>query len=163
VAAEYKISPLSEDNAREIITWQYEPPYDLYDLAPENLPGLLNPDYRYHQVLNDDGILVGYCCFGIDAQVPGGEYLKDEPEVIDIGVGMRPSLTGQGSGTTYVREILDYCFVTYRPEVFRASIARFNQRSLNTFQNLDFKIQGNFIRELGFIEFYQLERPAKEE
>ena len=75
MAAEYNVFPVSEGNAREITTWRYNPPYDLYDLEPRHLAGLLNPDYRYHQVLEKNGGLVGYCCFGIDAQVPGGVYL----------------------------------------------------------------------------------------
>ena len=159
----YSISPLSEENAREITTWRYDPPYDLYDLDPEHMSGLLKIDYRYHQVIDLKGSLVGFCCFGLDAQVPGGDYHLGEPVVLDIGVGLRPDLTGQGRGTTFVGEILDYGHATYRPKVFRAAIASFNQRSLKTFQNLGFMMQGSFLRELVKIKFYQLERPVKEE
>ena len=59
MAAEYTIFPLNEDNAREITAWHYDPPYDLYDLEPQHLEGLLNPDFRYHQVLEKSGRLVG--------------------------------------------------------------------------------------------------------
>ena len=161
--AEYSISPLSEENAREITTWQYDPPYDLYDLGLEDMAGLLNPDYCYHQVMDPKGILVGFCCFGLDAQVPGGDYQQNESVVLDIGVGLRPDLTGQGRGTTFVGDILDYGYATYRPEVFRATIASFNQRSLTTFQMLGFVIQGSFKRELVDMKFYQLERSVSEE
>jgi RimJ/RimL family protein N-acetyltransferase len=162
VVSEFFLSPLSEDHARIIITWRYDPPYDLYDLSEKDLAGFLNPDYSYHQVLDSKGDLAGYCCFGLDAQVPGGEYSQNGPEVLDIGVGMKPGLTGRGYGTTFVANILDYGRNTYNPEVFRATIASFNQRSLKTFQNLGFTIKGSFIRELARIEFYQLEKPAKE-
>jgi len=161
--AVYTISPLSVENAREITTWRYDPPYDLYDLDPEHMSGLLKIDYRYHQVIDLKGSLVGFCCFGLDAQVPGGDYHLGEPVVFDIGVGLRPDLTGQGRGTTFVDEILDYGHATYRPKVFRAAIASFNQRSLKTFQNLGFMMQGSFLRELVKIKFYQLEKPVKEE
>ena len=158
----YTISPLSEENAREITIWRYDPPYDLYDLALENLQGLLDPDFRYHQVVDPSGQLVGYCCFGLDAQVPGGDYRLIEPEVLDIGVGLNPKNTGRGQGVVFVKSVLDYGAVTYQPEIFRATIAGFNQRSLKTFQNLGFKIQSSFIRELVEIVFFQLERPVKE-
>jgi len=160
MAAEYNIFPVSEGNAREITTWRYDPPYDLYDLAPRHLTGFLNPDYRYHQVLNKNGRLVGYCCFGVDAQVPGGVYLKNEPEILDIGVGLAPRLTGQGRGTAFVGEILKFGFNTYHPDIFRVSIASFNKRSLKTFQNLGFLIQGSFTRGFLNVEFFQLERPV---
>jgi RimJ/RimL family protein N-acetyltransferase len=160
--AEYSITPLSEENARELTTWQYDPPYDLYDLKPEDLTGLLNPDYGYHQVIDQKGILIGYCCFGLDAQVPGGDYQQNGPGVLDIGVGLRPDLTGRGRGITFVGAILDCGYAKYGPEVLRATIASFNQRSLRTFQCLGFEIQGSFIRESVNIQFYQLEKLVKE-
>jgi RimJ/RimL family protein N-acetyltransferase len=155
----YTISPLSEENARKITTWCYDPPYDLYDLAPEHLQELLDPDLRYHQVLDQSGVLVGFCCFGWDAQVPGGEYQRGEPEVLDIGVGLCPPLTGQGQGAGFVGEILEYGRKVYRPEIFRVTIAGFNQRSLKTFQKLGFVIKSSFKRELVDVFFFQLERP----
>ena len=54
------------------------------------------------------GDLVGYCCYGLDAQVPGGEYLINMPAVLDIGVGMKPNLTGAGRGHDFVSAILEY-------------------------------------------------------
>ena len=163
MAAEYTIFPLTENNAREITSWRYDPPYDLYDLEPRHLEGLLNPDYQYHQVLDAEGNLVGFCCFGIDAQVPGGEYDEKSYEVLDVGVGMRPELTGQGLGEMFVAEILDFGRTTYCPEEFRVTVAGFNKRSLKTFQKLGFMIQGSFIRELVILEFYQLVKPVKEQ
>lgn len=158
----YIISPLTKSNARDIITWHYDPPYDLYDLSPEDLKGLLNPEYRYHQVLSPNGDLFGYCCFGLDAQVPGGNYHDAGPEVLDIGVGEKPSYTGRGTGAGFIRSVLDYGAAAYQPDIFRATIAGFNQRSLKTFQNLGFEIKGNFNRELIDKEFFQLERQVKE-
>jgi hypothetical protein len=36
--------------------------------------------------------VAGYACFGVEARVPG---LAERPGVLDVGVGMRPELTGQ--------------------------------------------------------------------
>lgn len=157
----YTISLLSEENARKITTWSYDPPFDLYDLAPEHLSGLLNLDFRYHQVLDQNGSLIGYCCFGLDARVPGGNYQLNEPRVLDIGVGMRPDLVGRGLGRYFVSAILDYAYKRYQPECFRVTIADFNQRSQKTFQNLGFKESCYFIRELEDIPFTQFEKEIK--
>jgi RimJ/RimL family protein N-acetyltransferase len=157
---DYRIFPLTNDQALKIVTWQYDPPYEIYSLAPEDLNGLLNPDYRYHQVLDEQDSLVGYCCFGLDAQVPGGEYSRGEPEVLDVGVGLAPKLTGQGLGVGFVTAILDYAWKTYLPAIFRVTIADFNGRSLQTFLNLGFEVTGHFIREMGKMPFTQLERKA---
>jgi RimJ/RimL family protein N-acetyltransferase len=158
----YYISRLSEEKALEITTWHYQPPYDLYDLSENNLAGFLNLDNRYHQVLDQAGSLIGYCCYGLDARVPGGDYQQGEPEVIDVGVGMHPDLVGQGKGVGFVRSVLEYGKEEYKPQKFRVTIADFNIRSKTTFMNLGFIIIGNFIRELVNLKFVQLERQAKE-
>lgn len=44
-----------------------------------------------------DGALLGYGTFGPEARVPGGTY-TDSPEVLDIGLGLRPDLVGGGLG-----------------------------------------------------------------
>jgi RimJ/RimL family protein N-acetyltransferase len=149
---------MAPSTARKIIQWRYPPPYDLYDLTDESLEGLLNPDYRYHQVENIHGELLGFCCFGEDARVPGGDYGIGEPVILDIGVGLKPELTGQGRGRDFVSSILDFGIVTYKPERLRATIAKFNQRSLSTFKNLGFVITQDFKRDLVEITFCQLER-----
>lgn len=154
----YQISPLTEENARQIIHWRYQPPYDLYDPSENDLVGFLNPEYRYHQVLNDDMNLVGYCCFGLDARVPGGDYDIGEPAVLDVGFGMHPDLVGQGRGAGFLMAILNYGQEHFAPERFRATIASFNQRSLKTFQGQGFQITGRFKRELVELDFYQLEK-----
>ncbi len=158
----YAISPLTRENAGRIISWRYPAPYDLYDLTPESLEGLLEPAYRYHQVLDPKDKLVGFCCFGGDARVPGGNYSQLDPEVLDIGIGLKPELTGQGRGRNFVSAVLEYGASTYQPEKFRAAIAGFNLRSLKTFQNLGFVITNHFWRELIEIDFYQLEKPRGE-
>ena len=160
--ADYQIIPMTREQAEIIITWNYEPPFGVYDLKPEDLNGLLNPEYRYHQVVDKERDLVGYCCYGKDAQVPGGDYSSGELEIMDIGVGMRPDLTGQGRGSGFLGAVLNYGTASYSPGTFRATIAGFNQRSLRTFQALGFEIKGGFVRELAEIHYFQLEKLIKE-
>jgi ribosomal-protein-alanine N-acetyltransferase len=159
----YRILPLTPTSARQILTWHYDPPYDLYDETPETLPGLLNPAYRYHQVLDRDGELVGYCCYGEDARVAGGDYSRGEPEVLDVGIGLRPDLTGRGLGGGFVGAILAFASQKWNPEILRVTVADFNQRSQNTFRSLGFQETHHFIRELAELPFTQLERSARME
>lgn len=152
------IIPLKPELAQEIITWVYDPPYELYDHSRESLPGLLNPEYHYHAVIGNDGALVGYCCFGLDAQVPGGDYQEGEPEVFDIGVGMRPDLTGQGFGRRFVSRIEEYAIEKFSPKRLRVTIAGFNQRSLKVFRSCGYQDTFHFTQDLVRIKFIQLEK-----
>jgi RimJ/RimL family protein N-acetyltransferase len=154
----YTITPLIPENALEIITWCYDPPYDLYDLTPEDLTGLLLPVNRYHAVLNENSDLIGYCCYGLDAQVPGGDYSQGEPVILDIGVGLHPDFTGRGLGKDFVSAILAYAAKLYAPKIYRVTVAAFNQRSLRVFRSLGFRVTHSFIRDLVELEFIQLER-----
>ncbi|MCJ7717782.1 MAG: GNAT family N-acetyltransferase [Anaerolineales bacterium] len=159
----YSIKPITPKNAQEISSWAYDPPYERYDMSADHIQGLLNPDYRYHVVFNGDQILVGFCCFGEDARVPGGSYSIIEPKILDVGVGMHPKFTGQGLGWEFVGFILDYTFQSFRPKIFRVTVAAFNQRSLKTFKSLGFIETHSFFHDLVEIKFIQLERPVNVE
>ncbi|MFN2112722.1 MAG: GNAT family N-acetyltransferase [Anaerolineales bacterium] len=154
----YLFFPLTRRQAEKIVGWSYDPPYDVYDLRLEDLMSLLIKEYRYHQVLDISGDLVGYCCYGEDARVPGGEYSRGEPDVLDVGVGLRPDLVGQGLGRDFVRAILDFARKAYSPLIFRATVADFNQRSMKTFHHLGFEATFRFDRKPGGMPFTQLER-----
>jgi ribosomal-protein-alanine N-acetyltransferase len=100
---------MDEASAREILTWRYEPPYDIYNADPDEaesfIQALLDPGNAYHTFTDEHGNLVGYCCFGADARVPGGDYGAD---ALDIGLGMRPDLTDQGRGFAFFAAIVDF-------------------------------------------------------
>jgi [ribosomal protein S18]-alanine N-acetyltransferase len=88
--------PMEEANAHTLISWRYDPPYDIYNILAstvEEVSFLTDPHNAYYSLHNEDGILEAFCCFGADAQVPGGDYTAD---ALDVGWGVRPDLTGQG-------------------------------------------------------------------
>ena len=91
--------PFSESHAKERLSWRYPPPYELYNPPePESqqaIRDLLRDEMLYFAVLNEQGEMIAFRCFGRDAQVPGGDYA--EP-ALDMGGGLRPDLTGMGLG-----------------------------------------------------------------
>jgi RimJ/RimL family protein N-acetyltransferase len=156
-----KFQPLDEPTARDIISWEHPPPYDLYNLIEENLPILLNPDNRYYAVRTISGELIGYCCLGNDARVPGGSYQGFEPEVLDIGVGLRPDWTGKGFGEIFIQSILKFSDQEFQPSVFRVSIADFNLRSRRAFEKIGFQSRVKFQHKVTGLDFwiFELENP----
>jgi [ribosomal protein S18]-alanine N-acetyltransferase len=117
--------------AREIATWQYPPPYDVYSYDPneleENLQELLTPRFHYYTVWNTQGELIGYRCFGEDARVPGGDYNAD---ALDMGGGLRPELTGKGLGARFMEAAFTFAREQFAPTAFRATVMAFNTRAL---------------------------------
>ncbi|NUM43871.1 MAG: GNAT family N-acetyltransferase [Anaerolineales bacterium] len=118
--------------AREIASWQYPPPYDVYSYAPnqleENVEWLLTPHFHYYTVWNKQGELVGYRCFGEDARVPGGDYSAD---ALDMGGGLRPDLTGMGLGARFMEAAFAFAKEQFAPTAFRATVMAFNKRALS--------------------------------
>ena len=167
-----RFEPMDEAAARAIHGWRYEPPYDVYDLAEEPLLGLLraflDPKNAYYTVFDEKGQLVAYCCFGPDAQVPGGDY---GPPALDVGLGLHPDLTGQGQGLSYVQAVLDFArrmpatgptAGTLRsaspagegqPPAFRVTVAAFNRRARRVWENAGFRIVQRFERNVDALPF----------
>jgi [ribosomal protein S18]-alanine N-acetyltransferase len=143
-APAYVFRPLAEHDARQLLGWRYQPPFDFYNSYPESLDEdlreLLDPELAYHAIL-DGGQLVAFCCFGADARVPGGDY---RTPALDVGWGMRPDLTGQGRGVALVAAILDHGRMLYAPPAFRATVAAWNTRSQRVCQRNGFTVVQHF-------------------
>jgi RimJ/RimL family protein N-acetyltransferase len=130
---------MDEANARAFMSWRYDPPYDLYNIpasAIEDLSFFTDPQNAYYSISNDAGTLEAFCCFGADAQVPGGDYAED---ALDVGWGLRPDLTGQGRGVMYVTAILAFAQQTFAPARFRTTVAEFNIRSRRVCEKAGFQ------------------------
>ena len=138
---------IDEQTARTILNWRYEPPYDLYNLDPENfeseLEMLLDAENRYYTLWDESNSIIGYCCFGGEAQVSGGDYSQ---KGLDLGMELRPDRTGQGQGTQFIQALVAFAQQNFQAEQLRVTIAAFNQRALRAWQKAGFKAIGEFSR-----------------
>ena len=146
----YLFRPMNEEDAREIAGWRYEAPYDFYEMTndPDDLAGLLDSERRqdYYAILSEDGEdLVGFFCFGVEAQVPGGDYADDG--AVDVGLGLRPDLTGRGLGLESFLAGLEFARRRLAPESFRLSVATFNERAIRVYERAGFWRAGVFKRQ----------------
>jgi ribosomal-protein-alanine N-acetyltransferase len=151
--------PMDEASARAIPEWRYDAPYDLYNVAPDDVEKemqlLLDPRNAYYTVTDEHGDLGAYCCFGPDGQVPGGDY---SAAALDIGLGVRPDLTGQGHGLAYVNAVLDFARRTFPPTAFRVTVAEFNKRALRVWKKAGFRPGQTFGRSGDGLPFVILTR-----
>lgn len=152
---------MDEASARAILEWRYEAPYDLYNMEFDSIDVgvefLTDSHNRYHTILDECGEPVAFCCFGIDAQVPGGNYGAD---ALDVGLGLRPDLTGHGHGGEFVNAVLDFARQEFAFGVFRVTVAAFNERALCVWEKAGFRRQQEFGRESDGMGFVVLARPA---
>lgn len=145
----YGVRALREEECDTIAGWRYDGRYSTYEFDGERPDG----DNGYHAVVDAGDHLIGFCCFGAEARVPG---VMDEPGVVDVGYGMQPDLMGQGRGRPFVDAILAFALEELEPERFRALVLDWNRRSRRACENAGFEVTGAITNDSG--TFMILER-----
>jgi ribosomal-protein-alanine N-acetyltransferase len=152
------IKPLTPEQVRAFIKWEYAGAYAIYNISPENeaaeVAFFLDPENGYFAITDEVGGFLGFCNFGADARVPGGDY---RAAAIDIGMGLRPDLTGQGKGALYAAAVFDFAAIQY-PGQQRVTIAEFNQRAQQLCRKFGFVQEARFLRETDGRPFVVLTR-----
>lgn len=144
----YIFKKMDEISARAILGWRYDPPYDIYNLPSDEVESvvkyMMDPQNAYSSITDEQGELAAYCCFGREGQVPGGDYSRD---ALDIGMGVRPELTGRGFGYEFVESVLDFAGATFAPSEYRVTVAEFNKRALRVWEKAEFQRAERFQRD----------------
>ena len=151
---EIEYRPVDEKSAREFLGWQYEPPYDIYNCPPDELDAAveynIDPANNVYAMFDHNGELVGYCSYGKDAQVPGGDYSEG---ALDIGLMIKPALTGRGLGAVFVSEVNRNGIEEYTPKKLRVTVAAFNHRAIRVWEKNGFRPTQTFKRKRDGMEF----------
>lgn len=123
-----KIEMLSQENAETIANdWHYDGIYSFYDMVKdlEDFEEIISSSLRgnrYFQVVNDDE-LIGYFCV---------EPLSAERG--EIGLGLRPDLTGQWLGLPFLKMIESFILKQQKNyQTFVLSVASFNERAIKVY------------------------------
>ncbi|MYL36636.1 SACOL1771 family peroxiredoxin [Halobacillus litoralis] len=123
---------MTQQEAEEIAAWHYPPPYDFYDMTAdeEDYEAFIDPHRRSAHTYSayKAGMLIGF--FTIH---PTSE------ETVDVGLGLRPDLTGQGRGASFVAAGLDFAERRCGARVFTLSVAAFNERAVEVYRRAGFK------------------------
>ncbi len=151
-----EISPLAEEHVAQILGWRYEPPYDIYNMGEkppdsdeltEAIEYFLQSEYHFQAILRQPTAeLVGFCSFGSDGQVAGGDYSET---AVDIGMGLHPTLTGRGLGEMFVGAAVDFAQKRFVPPRLRVTIAEFNRRAQIVWQRHEFVPVQEFCADVG--------------
>jgi ribosomal-protein-alanine N-acetyltransferase len=142
----FTLKQITSSDAVAISRWRYEEPYSIYNGDPASVDALLHPRFSYRSVYDERGDLTGYFCFGEDAQVAAGKRLgvyEVEP-ALDVGLGMRPDLTGRGLGAEFLRAGLWFARKAYSPEAFRLTVDVFNHRAIRVYERAGFETVETF-------------------
>jgi len=138
------IEPASHEDLAQMASWRYEPPYDFYDGDQDPV---LNPE-RFFGAVGVDGTLVGFY------------YLEEKGEAVEIGLGLRPDLTGQGLGAEFFQGGLDFARGRFPGLPIILNVAAFNERAIKVYERTGFRENGRHVRHFdrwGDVEFVEME------
>lgn len=151
-----KVVEWTEVHAEEVAGWRYEPPYDFYDLAsdPADEAAMRDPSHADHHraVLDDEG-----------EHLDAFWYFARHDDVVEVGIGLRPDLTGRGLGEPFLRAQLAYAAEQWGPATFRLFVAAWNERAIRLYERLGFREVARETRRFELVgehEFLQMERAA---
>lgn len=144
---------MTQADAVEVSGWRYPPPYDFYDATADadDLAELLDPALRggnYLAAVDGSGAVVGFAQLVAD----GG--------TVDVGLGLRPDLTGRGLGAGFLEAVLAEARRRHAPERLTLSVAAFNRRAIVVYERAGFAevARRRHATNGGLHEFVMMER-----
>ncbi|MEJ8302742.1 GNAT family N-acetyltransferase [Saccharibacillus sacchari] len=159
---QWEFQALTLSDAKKINNWSYEPPYAMYsfDGDDEDLQDLIGENYL--GAYDAEGELVGFLCSGEAAQVPGARLagLYEVRGYLDIGLGLRPDLTGRGIGEAFLRNGMNVLSERSGVNSFRLAVASFNKRAIEVYRRAGFREDRSFVSMVGIenVSFIQMLR-----
>ncbi len=138
----FRLVPMREEHGRDICTWRYSPPYDLYNWDSWDQMVTLAEEFgdpkireaQYRAVLDESGELCGFAQF---FPMVG---------VTRLGLGLRPDLCGQGSGVSFVRAIVQEAERSVPGCEIDLEVLTWNKRAIRTYERAGFVITDTYER-----------------
>ena len=121
---------MTEADATAVAGWRYPGEYAFYDWTrdPGDLAELLDPAEwgRRYFAADAEGALAGFFVF------------KVRDDVADVGLGLRPDLTGQGHGAAFLDAGLRFASARFGARRFTLAVAAFNRRAITVYERAGF-------------------------
>lgn len=129
-----KIEVMSNDYANEIAyKWKYRGRYAFYNImqAEQELKEFLNKELHkstFYAVLGEKEELIGFYSYAF------------ENDIMWIGLGLKPKLTGKGFGKSFMQRALEFGIseFNYAESKILLTVAEFNKRAIHLYESFDF-------------------------
>lgn len=152
----YNFVSMNKEYAKEIAyKWKYSGVYSFYDMTAdeEDLREFLNEDSwedHYFAVQNDKGELVGFYSF----------YFEDE--IMWLGFGLKPELTGRKLGSEFVNAGINFAVekLNYKKNYIMLAVAVFNKRAIKAYEKIGFQGLEKYMQKTngGEFEFIKMKK-----
>jgi [ribosomal protein S18]-alanine N-acetyltransferase len=132
-ALEFAIRPMTAVDAHAIAAWRYPGEYSFYDADadPDDLAELLDPGEWGQRYFAADELAAH--------TLAGFLVVKLAGRVAEIGLGLRPDLTGRGLGESFLRSCLHFASAALGADSYTLAVAAFNRRAITVYERAGFR------------------------
>jgi ribosomal-protein-alanine N-acetyltransferase len=132
-ALDFAIRPMTAADAHAVAAWRYPGEYSFYDADadPDDLAELLDPAKWGHRYFAADELG--------QHELAGFLVVKLHGRVAEIGLGLRPDLTGRGLGEALVRTCLRFAAAALGAQSYTLAVAAFNRRAITVYERARFQ------------------------
>jgi len=137
------IAPLSGEERALLDGWRYDPPYEFYNGEDDPVQ---NPERFF--VVREDAEIVGFY------------YFDEGSDTVEIGLGLRPDLTGKGLGLEFFLEGVAFAHDRFPGRRVTLNVAAFNERAITVYDRAGFRRTGEHVRTFdrwGEVPFVEME------
>lgn len=109
------------------------------------------PDVWFAADDSDTGELVGFA------------ELRGLHDMVEIGLGLRPDLTGRGLGPSFIEALMAFARERWHPARFGLDVLPWNERAIRAYEEAGFLRGEVYVRRFpggAEVEFLRMERPA---
>ncbi len=121
------IKPMNVEATKQICSWRYEPPYDVYDYL--SYEAALNEQAAITKTENADN----YLCFWNDVTLVAYTSIILKGENLYIGIGVAPQFCGQGMGETLLNQTIIECKRRYPDKEIWVQVRSWNERAIKCY------------------------------
>ena len=133
-ATPYRVTELSVEDGMDIAMWKTPGPWRIQDALETP-----RSDEGYWAVRDANNALIGFCCFGEDARVPG---LDGSSKLLDVALGLAPHLTGRHLSKDFADIVVKHAIAVAEDRKLRCIVASWNVVGRRTAEAVGFQVTG---------------------
>lgn len=138
----YTVSKMTEAEAREVVSWEYAEPYSVYNLPEwdkcEELGLAITDLEQYGEAfysVKKEGVFLGYF------------HIENNGEFMELSVGIKPELCGQGNGSMFMELALATIEDMDSKMPVKLTVRPFNKRAIQCYEKVGFKITREYYED----------------
>jgi ribosomal-protein-alanine N-acetyltransferase len=137
---DWTVTPMTQAEAVVVAAWHYPGDYAFYDAdsLPEGLAELLDPARRGDEY---------FAARGRDGRLEGFVQLEAAGDGVEIGLGLRPDLTGRGLGLAFTAAAIELAEQRGAERIVLV-VAAFNLRAIRVYERAGFVETGRHMRHI---------------